>query len=714
MKPCALVIFIAGFWLTGNLGAAPRADTLEETLERGVAAMRAGRLGEMAGLADGLEKTLAADTTAPPKAWHALGQWRHTLNQYAAAEAAFSQARHSAGAQANTSPDERRWTDGLLCGEQAVSIDKGGDSARALRAYEQALAKVRDIPEDSWARRAVIRQDAATARLRAGQPAEAVPLLRQAIADLAAAGQPAPVLAVPLNNLAAALQQSGDAAGAAAAAARSLDALPPDPLGSRLRWTAAVHRWTALLDSGEDARAAAALADQEMAAIWPKIGALARDMDALSLRSELSPLATRLNAPLAADPAAVEATAALWRRTQGAVLGQQLGQPAPCGPLVIPVGQALLVYAVAPRYLGRGRWEPSVSALILTPDAPPRILPAITPLAPLAGCTAFLRGQLQPGAAEDPARLESVLVQLGRALWLPLVTSQPALARVTRLAVCLDGPLAELPWAFFTTETGGPPLLETLADVVFVATPASAGAPRPAAQAGRAVAFDAGLRLSDPACSTPRGAVFPQSCLPFAPLPGTREEMRLLQLLMPTVDVRDGAGLTEAVFRKIMTASRPPDVLHFAGHAVCDPSPTPACLVFPNFGAAADGDSDDGVLTAAELAALPLRGTRLVTLSACDTGRGPALAGESGCDLARACHTAGARDVLLALGPLRDKAAPAFMRDFYRSFAAGTDAAAAAWAAQRRLWLAESASSHRHKAWKLATPWRLLRHDPAP
>jgi CHAT domain-containing protein/tetratricopeptide (TPR) repeat protein len=82
--------------------------------------------------------------------------------------------------------------------------------------------------------------------------------------------------------------------------------------------------------------------------------------------------------------------------------------------------------------------------------------------------------------------------------------------------------------------------------------------------------------------------------------------------------------------------------------------------------------ASDGILTAEEVSALQLKGTWIVTLSACDTGLGEARAGEGVLGLRRGFIRAGAQNLLMTLWPINDQTTVEFMLDFYqRALATG-------------------------------------------
>lgn len=85
-----------------------------------------------------------------------------------------------------------------------------------------------------------------------------------------------------------------------------------------------------------------------------------------------------------------------------------------------------------------------------------------------------------------------------------------------------------------------------------------------------------------------------------------------------------------------------------------------------------DIDTDnDGVLTAMEVLGLRLSGTRLVVLSACETGVGEIHAGEGVYGLRRSFQEAGVTNVVNSLWPVSDEGTRMLMENFYKNIYEG-------------------------------------------
>ena len=194
--------------------------------------------------------------------------------------------------------------------------------------------------------------------------------------------------------------------------------------------------------------------------------------------------------------------------------------------------------------------------------------------------------------------------------------------------------------------------------------------------------------------------------LSFAPLPGAFDEGKII---IDRVEDNDGASTNffgqGAQERVLVDMTKPPEVLHVATHGfflkaddtlrkrllkaqrgteihVPPPGDNPmlrAGLAFAGINTNAQflGDIDttnDGVLTALEVLDLNLSGTRLVVLSACETGLGEIHEGEGVYGLRRAFQEAGVAEVVSSLWEVSDAGTQALMTDFYDKLLAGVPA----------------------------------------
>jgi CHAT domain-containing protein len=104
------------------------------------------------------------------------------------------------------------------------------------------------------------------------------------------------------------------------------------------------------------------------------------------------------------------------------------------------------------------------------------------------------------------------------------------------------------------------------------------------------------------------------------------------------------------------------DVIHLSVHGKFDAGEP--LLSYLNLGS---GGGDDGKLTAAEMFGLPLEKSRLVVLSACETGRAEATHGNEILGMVRALIYAGAGTLVLSYWEVDSAATALWMQSFYRA-----------------------------------------------
>ena len=189
--------------------------------------------------------------------------------------------------------------------------------------------------------------------------------------------------------------------------------------------------------------------------------------------------------------------------------------------------------------------------------------------------------------------------------------------------------------------------------------------------------------------------------LKFSSLPGTAAEAEALQNLLPTATILTQDKATENALKQVQG----PQILHIATHGfflddlplssridesrsstelratLLNPNPTVipdssrpqnldnallrSGLALTGFNPRQSGE-EDGVVTALEAAGLDLRGTKLVVLSACDTGIGDVANGEGVYGLRRAFVIAGAESQLLSLWKVSDLGTKEMMEQYYQ------------------------------------------------
>ena len=167
------------------------------------------------------------------------------------------------------------------------------------------------------------------------------------------------------------------------------------------------------------------------------------------------------------------------------------------------------------------------------------------------------------------------------------------------------------------------------------------------------------------------------------PMPGTSREADSLRRLAPKDSLfLQGREVTEERMASLPDTN---SVLHLGCHAFYTGPDAPSSSTALDFDESAEllrssglvlyrgarwdlqlPETGDDLLFPEEIAELDLKGTRLVTLSSCDSGAGTPVNGEGLLGLQRAFIQAGASEVAVALWPVSDQSTPAFMERFYQ------------------------------------------------
>ncbi|MES2529842.1 MAG: CHAT domain-containing protein, partial [Pseudomonadota bacterium] len=148
-------------------------------------------------------------------------------------------------------------------------------------------------------------------------------------------------------------------------------------------------------------------------------------------------------------------------------------------------------------------------------------------------------------------------------------------------------------------------------------------------------------------------------------LPGAESEVKTLAGLFPRNDVYMGAAATKTQFRE--AAARTP-LMHVAAHAEADQvDPLYSRILLANEG------GKQNFLEAHEIIGMPMQGTALVTLSACESGLGRIAQGDEVLGFTRSFLSAGTSSLISSLWPVSDDATAILMSTLYAELAKGRD-----------------------------------------
>jgi CHAT domain-containing protein len=693
--------------------------------------------------------TQPALTVCIPAYWQHQGQRRLAQGQFHAATEAFGEGRKAMNSIKSLTSSERIQLDAQLNGGRALALWRAGQKAEAQMAFTQASAAMEMSPALTGADKLELRQNFALALLSWNQPKEATEKLQQAIDDAIVAKISPVMLIVPRLNLG--LAQLADKHPDLAHKTLEVtwrEAQQAQTPGRRLRTEIATARWLAMRElnaASPETREAARTAANESRA-WLELLLAGKNEDARTAQRRWEdPLAAILTSELLEEPEGVNRAATAMLNVQGAMLEVESSKRNPKLSEMKPVSLEAMQHALAKNaaYVqitshltpaAEGHWEDTCSTLVLTSGRPPAIQPGPRPLKEWLQALAQSWNTTltrQETSREQETELTELLQEAYEQLWEPIV-GLVAASPPDIIYLCIDGPLSSVPWACLLDKRGHA-VLESSPKIIFLSSPRALlrstppGAPK-TLTSGNWLVVDASVEKESTASLTAVSAGgFPYNQLPLQVLIGPENEARTVAALAKSTQLLRHVSATELSLRQAL-AKGSPTVLHFAGHGSvntkADGDTVPARfwegsafpsgfaqigLFFPNFGRKTSDTNADDWLSAAEISQLSLQETELAVFSSCQGGKGLASSGEGRFDLTRAAHLAGVKDVLVATGPVWDKASVQFMQGFYQPITKGTDPATAAWEAQRSLWL-QSRKISLSLAVSQAGPYRLVRH----
>jgi CHAT domain-containing protein len=249
---------------------------------------------------------------------------------------------------------------------------------------------------------------------------------------------------------------------------------------------------------------------------------------------------------------------------------------------------------------------------------------------------------------------------------------------IDRLVIVPDSILYRFPFAALRADAAGQPLA-TRYTITYVpsATLWMRWKRRDSALVAGALSLADPESLSEEVASEVRSAAPWIDGLDLGPLPHGRREAEAVVRSLGGV-IRVGHDTSKRFLKTTDVSSF--GLLHFAAHAVIDQrSPERSAILL-----APGSEKEDGLLQAREIVALDFDEC-VVVLSACRSASGELLEGEGVVGLAHAFFQAGARAVIGALWPIRDREAADLMEHLSAHLARGESVSKSLGAAQRAL-----------------------------
>ncbi|MBI3448978.1 MAG: CHAT domain-containing protein [Acidobacteria bacterium] len=277
---------------------------------------------------------------------------------------------------------------------------------------------------------------------------------------------------------------------------------------------------------------------------------------------------------------------------------------------------------------------------------------------------------------------------LRKAIWDPVAAN---VRDATLLFVVLDGALDVVNLAAFPAEDDRY-LVETGPLIAYLSAErdlVSATRPR---DAGSGILVVGAVDYGVAPASTAGGPCSPFHALRFGPLPGARDEAdSIARIFTSRGGIVTRLSGADATARRFLAAAPSHEILHVATHGfflddTCDRRGATGSrndpmllsgLAFAGANQRRDDkpQTDDGLLTAEEIASLDLSRVAWAVLSACNTGLGEIRNGEGVLGLRRAFQIAGAGTLIMSLWTVRDEDASEWMRGLYDARLAKLDTA---------------------------------------
>lgn len=152
----------------------------------------------------------------------------------------------------------------------------------------------------------------------------------------------------------------------------------------------------------------------------------------------------------------------------------------------------------------------------------------------------------------------------------------------------------------------------------------------------------------------------PDLGLPVFDLPNAEKEVMRIKALYPQTEIYLRGAATKA---QLMSLAPGKNVVHVAAHAEVDQIDPLHSVIHLARTKAGPGD-----LKAYEIYRLDLKETKLVILSACETGFGNVSRGEEIWGFTRTFLSAGARSLIVSLWPVEDRSTAELMSRFYENW----------------------------------------------